>query len=87
MNNCYNSIEQKLNEIKNRKCCPIYIPGPTGPTGPAGTGEGSTGPTGPTGPQGEVGPTGPTGSSPTFQIGTVTTGEPGSNAEVTITEV
>lgn len=75
--------------------CPI-LPGPfpiiigqTGPTGPTGA-TGPTGPTGATGPQGIEGPTGPigpTGESPTFAIGTVTTGAPGSEAEVTITEV
>lgn len=65
----------------NRPCrfpCNCYIVGPTGPTGPAGSGEGSTGPTGPTGPAGEI---------PTFAIGTVTTGAPGTEAQVTITQV
>lgn len=61
--------------------------GPTGPTGP--TGEigptGPTGATGPTGPTGEIGPTGPTGETPTLTIGTVTTGEPGTEAAATIT--
>ncbi len=50
--------------------------GPTGPTGPIGT-------IGPTGPTGETGATGP---APDLEIGTVTTGEPGSQASVTITE-
>ena len=57
---------------------------PQGPTGPTG----NNGETGPTGPQGEIGPTGPTGpagESVTLAIGTVTTGAPGSQAEVTIT--
>lgn len=53
--------------------------GPTGPTGPTGL----TGETGATGPTGETGATGP---APTLEIGTVTTGEPGSQASVTITE-
>lgn len=51
---------------------------PQGPTGP----QGLTGATGPTGPQGLTGATGP---APTFTIGTVTTGAPGSQASVTIT--
>ena len=71
-NNCYNSIKQTLDDIRHRRCCPLYIPGPTGPTGPAGTGEGVTGPTGP---------------APTLEIGTVTTGEPGTEASVTITPI
>ncbi len=59
---------------------------PQGPTGPAGL----TGPTGPTGPAGEdgiIGPTGATGPAPTFSIGTVTTGAPGTNASVTINPI
>ncbi len=54
--------------------------GPTGPTGPQGI-EGLAGATGPTG------PTGATGPAPTLEIGTVTTGAPGSEASVTITEL
>lgn len=42
-------------------------------------------PQGPTGPQGLAGATGSTGPAPTFSIGTVTTGAPGTNASVTIT--
>lgn len=57
---------------------------PQGPTGPQGL-QGATGPTGPQGLQGATGPTGPTGLTPTFSIGTVTTGAPGSQASVTIT--
>ena len=65
--------------------------GPTGPTGATGAAgaAGPTGPTGPTGPQGPTGPTGPTGpsgeegSSATVRVGTVTTGDPGSDAAVT----
>ena len=57
---------------------PQGLTGATGPTGP----QGLTGATGPTGPQGLTGATGP---APTFTIGTVTTGAPGSQASVTIT--
>ena len=57
--------------------------GPTGPTGP----QGLEGATGPQGLQGEVGATGPTGPAPTLQIGTVTTGDPGTTASVTITPI
>ena len=52
--------------------------GPTGPTGPAGL----DGATGPTGPQGEPGIDGET---PTITIGTVTTGDPGTEAAASIT--
>ena len=61
--------------------------GAVGPTGPAGA-DGAVGPTGPAGADGAVGPTGPAGAdgiTPTFTIGTVTTGEPGTAASVTIT--
>ena len=59
--------------------------GATGPTGPSGaTGAtGVTGPTGPTGPSGVTGATGGTGSAATVSVGTVTTGEPGTEAAVT----
>ena len=57
--------------------------GATGPTGPQGI-AGTDGATGPTGPQGIAGATGP---APTLEIGTVTTGAPGSNASVTITPI
>lgn len=49
------------------------------------------GPTGPSGPQGEIGPTGatgatgPAGETPTLTIGTVTTGNPGTEAAASIT--
>ena len=56
---------------------------PQGPTGPTG----ATGETGATGPVGETGATGATGPAPTLQIGTVTTGEPGTQASVTITPI
>ena len=53
---------------------PIYTCyGPTGPTGPSG---GATGPTGPTGAAGET---------PVITIGTVTTGDPGTQAQANIT--
>ena len=63
--------------------------GATGATGPQGIqGEtGATGATGPQGIQGETGATGADGITPTFTIGTVTTGDPGSQASVTITGV
>lgn len=62
--------------------------GATGATGPQGP-QGETGPAGPQGEQGPIGPTGAAGQngqdgvSATIQIGTVTTGEPGTNAVVT----
>lgn len=49
-----------------------YIMGPTGPTGPS---------------NGVTGPTGATGPPPTLQIGTVTTGAPGTQASVQITSI
>ncbi len=61
--------------------------GPTGPTGPTGA-TGPTGPTGPTGATGATGPTGPTGptgeegAAATIRVGTVTTGDPGTDAAV-----
>ena len=64
--------------------------GATGPTGPAGI-AGATGPTGPAGVDGidgATGPTGPTGAdapTPTITIGTVTSGDPGTEAAATIT--
>ena len=60
--------------------------GPIGPQGIPGT-EGPTGPQGLQGLQGIQGPTGPTGPSgdtPTLEIGTVTTGEPGTEASASI---
>lgn len=61
--------------------------GATGPTGPTG----ATGPTGPTGPAGPTGPIGPAGEdgvdgeTPVITIGTVTTGDPGTQAAASIT--
>lgn len=61
--------------------CPI-LPGPfpiiIGPTSPS---------CGATGSQGIEDATGPTGPAPTLEIGTVTTGEPGTTASVTITPI
>lgn len=71
--------------------------GPEGPQGPQGEPgpQGDTGPEGPQGPQGEPGPqgdpgeqgpqgeTGPAGQAATITIGTTTTGEPGTEAQVT----
>ena len=61
---------------------------PIGPTGP----QGEIGMAGPTGPQGEIGATGPTGpqgeigaTGPTLTIGTITTGDPGTEASASIT--
>jgi len=59
---------------------PQGLTGPTGATGATGP-QGLIGPTGATGP---TGPTGPSGDSPTLEIGTVTTGEPGTNASATL---
>ena len=75
----------------------LAVTGPTGPTGPTGaagaigptgpTGAtGATGPTGPTGATGATGPTGPSGEdgqAATVRVGTVTTGDPGTEAAVT----
>ena len=91
-----NELEQYAWEkIKNDSkykpnCCFVGGIGPTGPTGPAGVDgvDGATGPTGPTGPagvDGATGPTGPVGETPTLTIGTVTTGDPGTEAAATIT--
>lgn len=60
--------------------------GDTGATGPQGD-KGDTGATGPQGIAGPQGPEGPTGPAPKLVIGTVTTGAPGDDAEVTITPI
>lgn len=57
------------------------LTGPTGATGATGL-TGATGATGATGLTGATGPTGATGAAATITVGTVTTGEPGTNAEV-----
>ena len=75
-NDCYQFEEYKRLQHLRR---PIFCIGPTGPTGPAGQDGGPTGPTG------ETGPTGPTGETPTLTIGTITTGEPGTEADANIT--
>ena len=73
-----------MNENPTGYILDFVIPsGATGATGPQGE-IGPTGATGATGPQGEIGATGP---APTLQIGTVTTGEPGTSASVTITPI
>ena len=63
-------------------------PGERGPAGPQGDPgergpEGPQGEQGPAGPPGEQGEQGPAGRSGTIAVGTVTTGEPGSEAKVT----
>ena len=83
-NEIFENALRKIEEDSRFKptcCCP-----PMSPTSPSITGP--TGPTGATGPQGEIGPTGPAGTDaadPTLTIGTVTTGEPGSEADASIT--
>ena len=73
-----------MNQNSTGSILDFTIPaGATGPTGPQGI-AGTDGATGPTGPQGIAGATGP---APTLEIGTVTTGAPGSNASVTITPI
>lgn len=63
---------------------PAGITGPTGPEGAIGP-IGPAGAIGPTGPAGATGPTGPVGETPIITIGTVTTGDPGTEASATIT--
>ena len=66
---------------------PQGVTGVTGPQGVPGL-QGSPGATGPQGPQGVTGPTGATGATgipggaATVEVGNVTTGAPGTNAEV-----
>lgn len=62
---------------------PQGSPGPAGPTGSEGP-PGATGPQGPIGPPGPTGPTGPTGPGgpTTIDVGTTTTGAPGTPADV-----
>lgn len=67
---------------------PQGLPGPAGAQGPQGIQgiQGATGATGATGPQGPVGATGaqgPAGAAATITVGTTTTGEPGTDAQVT----
>ena len=71
-------------------CCGSTGTGPTGPTGATGP-QGEIGPQGLPGEVGATGPTGPTGPAgadavtPTLTIGTVTTGDPGTEAAASIT--
>lgn len=57
--------------------------GPQGPEGKTGA-TGPKGETGQTGPQGKTGATGATGATPNLQIGTVETGNPGTDVEASI---
>lgn len=68
-----------LTSILNRSNASLR--GATGPTGPTG----ATGVTGPTGPTGENGTDGEDGLTPVITIGTVTTGDPGTQAAAEIT--
>lgn len=64
---------------------PQGVQGPKGNPGPQGA-KGDTGPQGEQGPQGmqgEPGETGPAGQAATITVGTTTTGEPGTEAQVT----
>lgn len=64
---------------------PIGPTGPTGDTGPTGADSSVPGPTGPTGETGEQGPQGiqgPQGEAASVTIGTTTTGDPGTLANV-----
>ncbi|MCD7993526.1 MAG: spore surface glycoprotein BclB [Clostridia bacterium] len=60
----------------------LIIHGSTGPEGPTGA-TGDTGPEGPEGPEGPIGETGPTGAAATITVGSVITGDPGTEASVT----
>lgn len=66
---------------------PMGPTGPTGPTGPQGIQgiQGETGATGAKGDTGDTGPAGANGVTPTLSLGTVTTGNPGTNVIITIT--
>ena len=101
-NSIYESAMETIRNAERCKPKCVAIIGPTGPTGPTGPSGGPTGPTGPqgeigptgaTGATGATGPTGPTGprgddaETPTFEIGSVTTGEPGTQASVIITPI
>ena len=77
--NCNDSYEKIRKRIEEQQKCMFkcaYCVGATGPQGPAGI-------QGPTGPQGVQGEPGPAGEADTITIGTVTTGEPGTDASVT----
>lgn len=70
-NECNSIYQDALNTIRKAEKCKPKCVAFIGPTGP----------TGPTGPSGEDGDT------PSFAIGSVTTGAPGTDASVTITQV
>ena len=84
MNRESDFLNSNSDDFNSRNRCPkIVFVLSTGPTG--GTGIGPTGPTGATGDIGPTGPTGADGETPTLTIGTVTTGDPGTEAAATIT--
>ena len=70
--NVANIVQQKLDAGEF-----VGPQGPEGKTGPQGE-------TGQTGPQGKTGATGATGATPNLQIGTVETGNPGTDVEASI---
>lgn len=80
--NDFGNAFKKIEECNKNRPQIIYCLVPTGPTGSTG---GITGPTGPTGATGPTGPTGADAETPTITIGTVTTGDPGTEASATIT--
>lgn len=73
--NVANTVQQKLDAGE--------FVGPQGPQGETGA-TGPQGETGQTGPQGETGATGATGATPNIQIGSVETGNPGTDVEASI---
>lgn len=73
--NVANTVQQKLDAGE--------FVGPQGPEGKTGA-TGPKGETGQTGPQGETGATGATGATPNIQIGSVETGNPGTDVEASI---
>lgn len=74
-----------INDVLTSQAGPVGPAGPQGPEGPQGPAGpvGEQGPTGATGPQGPQGPAGPAGTTPTIQIGNVSTIPAGSSASVT----
>lgn len=72
-NDTYEKIRKRIEEQQKYMPKYVYCMGSTGPQGPQGI-------QGPTGPQGIQGPTG---IADTITIGTVTTGEPGTDASIT----
>lgn len=73
--NVANTVQQKLDAGE--------FVGPQGPQGETGA-TGPQGETGQTGPKGETGATGATGATPNLQIGTVETGNPGTDVEASM---